>query len=88
MEELSRVCSGVAISYAASALGSYTLVDYGSDELKKKYLPDIASGKRLAAFALTESTAGSDAGAIRTTAEKVEGGYLLNGSKQFITNGG
>jgi len=88
MEELSRVCSGVAISYAASALGSYTLMDYGSEELKKKYLPDIASGKKLAAFALTESGAGSDASAIRTTAEKVDGGYLLNGTKQFITNGG
>jgi alkylation response protein AidB-like acyl-CoA dehydrogenase len=88
MEELSRVCSGVAISYAASALGSYTLMDYGSEALKRKYLPDIASGKKLAAFALTESTAGSDAGAIRTTAEKVEGGYLINGTKQFITNGG
>ncbi len=88
VEELSRVCSGVAISYAASALGSYTLMDFGSDELKRKFLPDIASGKKLAAFALTESTAGSDASAIRTTAEKVEGGYLLNGAKQFITNGG
>jgi alkylation response protein AidB-like acyl-CoA dehydrogenase len=88
MEELSRVCSGVAISYAASFLGSFTLTEYGSPELKQKYLPDIASGKRLAAFALTESTAGSDASAIRTTAEKVAGGYLLNGSKQFITNGG
>ena len=72
MEELSRVCSGVAISYAASAMGSYTLIDFGSEALKKKYLPDIASGKKLAAFALTESTAGSDAGAIRTTAEKVK----------------
>jgi alkylation response protein AidB-like acyl-CoA dehydrogenase len=88
MEELSRVCSGIAISFAASALGSYTLMDYGSEEQKRKYLPDIASGKRLAAFALTESSAGSDASAIRTTAEKVEGGYLINGSKQFITNGG
>ncbi len=88
MEELSRVCSGVAISYAASALGSYTLMDFGSDALKQKFLPDIASGKRLSAFALTESTAGSDASAIRTTAEKVEGGYLINGNKQFITNGG
>jgi alkylation response protein AidB-like acyl-CoA dehydrogenase len=88
VEELSRVCSGVAISYAASALGTYTLMDFGSDELKKKFLPDIASGKKLAAFALTESTAGSDASAIRTTAEKVDGGYLLNGAKQFITNGG
>jgi alkylation response protein AidB-like acyl-CoA dehydrogenase len=87
-EELSRVCSGVAISFAASALGTYTLIDYGSDSLKKKYLPDIAAGKKLAAFALTESGAGSDAGAIRTTAEKVDGGFILNGTKQFITNGG
>ncbi len=88
MEELSRACSGIAISYAASALGSYTLMDYGTEAQKKKFLPDIASGKRLAAFALTESSAGSDASAIRTTAEKVEGGYLINGTKQFITNGG
>jgi alkylation response protein AidB-like acyl-CoA dehydrogenase len=88
MEELSRVCSGIAISYAASALGSYTLMDYGSEALKRKFLPDIASGKKLAAFALTESSAGSDASAIRTTAEKVDGGYLINGTKQFITNGG
>ncbi len=88
VEELSRACSGVAISYAATALGSYTLMDFGSDELKRKFLPDIAAGKKLCAFALTESTAGSDASAIRTTAEKVEGGYLLNGTKQFITNGG
>jgi alkylation response protein AidB-like acyl-CoA dehydrogenase len=88
MEELSRVCSGVAISFAASALGSYTLIDYGSDSQKQKYLPDIAAGKRLAAFALTEPAAGSDASAIRTSAEKAEGGYLINGTKQFITNGG
>jgi len=71
MEELSRICSGIAISYAASALGSYTIMDFGSEVLKKKYLPDIAAGKKMAAFALTESTAGSDASAIRTTAEKV-----------------
>ncbi len=87
-EELSRICSGVAISFAASALGTYTLIDFGTEAQKKKFLPDIAAGKKLAAFALTESGAGSDAGAIRTTAEKVEGGYLLNGTKQFITNGG
>ncbi|MDD4858643.1 MAG: acyl-CoA dehydrogenase family protein [Dehalococcoidales bacterium] len=88
VEELSRVCSGVAVSYAASGLGCFTLMDFGTEEQKKKYLPDIAAGKKLTAFALTESTAGSDAGAIRTTAEKVPGGYLLNGTKQFITNGG
>ena len=88
VEELSRVCSGIAISYAASTLGSFPLTMYGTEEQKRKYLPDIASGKKLAAFALTEATAGSDAGAIKTTANRVKGGYMLNGTKQFITNGG
>ncbi len=88
VEELSRVCSSIAISYAASALGSFPLLEYGTEEQKQKYLPDIASGKRLAAFALTEATAGSDASAIRTTASREKGGYVLNGTKQFITNGG
>ena len=88
VEEISRVCSGVAVSYAASALGSFTIVAYGTEEQKRKYLPDIASGKRLAAFALTEPTAGSDASAIKTTAEKAARGYVLNGTKQFITSGG
>lgn len=88
VEELSRICSGVAVSYAASALGGFALLDYGSEEQKRRYLPDIAAGKKLAAFALTESTAGSDASAIRTTAERTNAGYVLNGTKQFITNGG
>ena len=87
-EELARVCSGIAVTYAASALGCMTLMEYGTDEQKRRFLPDIASGKRLGAFAITEATAGSDASNIKTTAEKVEGGYLLNGTKQFITNGG
>ncbi len=88
VEELSRVCSGVAVSYAASALGSFTLLEYGTEEQKRKYLPDISSGRKLVAFALTEATAGSDAGAIKTTATRTSGGYILNGTKQFITNGG
>ena len=88
VEELSRICSAVAVSYAASALGCMTLMEYGTEEQKQKYLPDIASGKKLGAFAITESTAGSDASNIKTTADKVDGGYLLNGTKQFITNGG
>jgi len=88
VEELSRICSGIAVTYAASALGSFPLLEYGNEEQKQKYLPDIASGKRLAAFALTEPTAGSDASAIKTTAERVKGGYVINGTKQFITNGG
>jgi butyryl-CoA dehydrogenase len=87
-EELSRVCSGIAVTYAASALGCMTLMEYGTEEQKRKFLPDIASGKKLGAFAITEPTAGSDASNIKTTAEKVAGGYLLNGTKQFITNGG
>jgi len=88
VEELSRVCSGVAVTYAASALGSFTVTEYGTEAQKRKYLPDIAAGKKLAAFAISEATAGSDASAIKMTADKVEGGYLLNGTKQFITNGG
>lgn len=88
VEEMSRACLGVATSYAASGLGAHPIMLYGSPDQKKKYLPDIASGKKLAAFGLTEADAGSDAGSIRTTATRTEGGYLLNGTKQWITNGG
>jgi alkylation response protein AidB-like acyl-CoA dehydrogenase len=88
VEELSRVCSGIAVSYAASGLGTFTLLEYGTDEQRKKYLPDIASGRKLAAFGLTEADAGSDAGGIKTTAQKTDKGYIINGTKQFITNGG
>jgi alkylation response protein AidB-like acyl-CoA dehydrogenase len=88
VEELSRVCLGVATSYAGSGLGAHPIILYGSSEQKKKYLPDIASGKRLAAFGLTEADAGSDASAIRTTAIRAGNGYILNGTKQWITNGG
>jgi butyryl-CoA dehydrogenase len=88
VEELSRVDAACAVSYAASALGAYAIILFGSDEQKKKYLPDIASGKKLAAYGLTEANAGSDAGGIQTTATKTAEGYILNGTKQFITNGG
>ncbi len=88
VEELSRACSAVAITYAASALGSFPILEFGTEEQKRKYLPSIASGEKLAAFALTEATAGSDASAIKTTAERTDEGYILNGTKQFITNGG
>lgn len=88
VEEMSRVCLGVATSYAGSGLGAHPIMLYGSPEQKKKYLPDIAKGRRLAAFGLTEADAGSDAGAIRTTAGRKGDGYVLNGTKQWITNGG
>jgi alkylation response protein AidB-like acyl-CoA dehydrogenase len=87
-EELSRACGGIAVCYAASALGTFPIVLFGSDAQKKKYLPDLAKGKKIAAFGLTEPEAGSDASAIKTTARKEGDHYILNGTKHFITNGG
>jgi len=87
-EELSKACGGIALSLAATALGTYPIVLFGTEEQKQNYLPDIAKGKKLAAFALTEAGAGSDAAAVATTAEKKGDFYILNGTKQWITNGG
>jgi len=87
-EELSRACGGIAVCYAASALGTFPIVLFGNEEQKKKYLPCLASGKKVAAFAITEPEAGSDASAIKTTAKKEGDHYILNGLKHFITNGG
>jgi butyryl-CoA dehydrogenase len=87
-EELSRACGGIAVCYAASALGTFPIVLFGNEEQKKKYLPDLAKGKKLAAFGITEPEAGSDASAIKTTARKDGNHYILNGLKHFITNGG
>lgn len=88
VEELSKACLGVSVSYAASLLGAYPILIGGSEEQKKKYLKEIATGKKLAAFALTEANAGSDAQGIRTEAKKAGDEYILNGTKQWITNGG
>lgn len=88
VEELSRICLGISTTYAANALGTYPILLFGTDEQKQKYLPDIADGKRLVAFALTEPNAGSDAGGIQTTATKDGDYFILNGRKQWITNGG
>ncbi|MCX8044984.1 MAG: acyl-CoA dehydrogenase family protein [Desulfobacterota bacterium] len=88
VEELSKYCIGISVSFAASGLGAYPILLFGTHEQKKKYLPDIAAGKKLAAFGLTESNAGSDVAAIRTTAKRVGDHYILNGIKQWITNGG
>ncbi|MEW6675932.1 MAG: acyl-CoA dehydrogenase family protein [Nitrospirota bacterium] len=88
VEELSRACLGISTTYAANALGTYPILLFGTDEQKKRYLPDIAAGKRLVAFGLTEANAGSDAGGIQTTAKLKENEYVINGTKQWITNGG
>ena len=87
-EEFSKGCAGIAICYSASALGTYPIILAGTEEQKKKYLPAIAKGEKLAAFGLTEPAAGSDASALQTTAEKQGDHYVLNGLKHFITNGG
>jgi len=88
VEELSRACLGISTTFAANALGTYPLMLYGSEAQKKKYMPDIAAGKRLVAFGLTEANAGSDAAGVQTTAALDGNEYVLNGTKQWITNGG
>ena len=88
VEELSKACGGIALSYAASGLGTIPIILFGSDEQKKKYLPRLAAGEILAAFGLTESGAGSDAAGIKTTAKQEADSYVINGTKQWITNGG
>ena len=89
VEELTRIDSSVAITVAAhTSLGTMPILLFGSDEQKERWLPDLASGRKLAAFGLTEPEAGSDAGATRTTAELRDGSWVVNGSKIFITNAG
>src|SRR5207237_8484997 len=89
IEELTRVDSSLAITVAAhTSLGTMPIFLYGSEEQKQEWLPELASGKRLAAFGLTEPDAGSDAGATRTRAELRNGQWIVNGSKIFITNAG
>jgi short/branched chain acyl-CoA dehydrogenase len=89
IEELTRIDSSVAITVAAhTSLGTMPIYLYGTDAQKQEWLPQLASGKKLAAFGLTEPDAGSDAGATRTRAELRDGELVVNGSKIFITNAG
>jgi short-chain 2-methylacyl-CoA dehydrogenase len=89
IEELARVDSSFAITVAAhTSLGTSPILNFGSREQQQHWLPDLATGKRLAAFGLTEPGAGSDAGATRTTARLEDGEWVIDGSKMFITNAG
>ena len=89
VEELARIDSSVAITMAAHiSLGTTPIYNWGSDEQKAEWLPDLCAGKKLAAFGLTEPEAGSDAGNTRTRAVRDDGDWVINGSKQFITNSG
>jgi short/branched chain acyl-CoA dehydrogenase len=89
IEEIGRIDQSMGITLeAAVGLGINPILTYGTDEQKKAWLPDLVAGKTLAGFGLTEPGAGSDAGATRTKAELVDGEWVVNGSKQFITNSG
>jgi short/branched chain acyl-CoA dehydrogenase len=89
IEEISRADAGVGITLeAAVCLGSAPIYDFGTEAQKEQWLPDLLAGRRLWAFGLTEPEAGSDAGATKTRAELVDGHWVVNGAKQFITNCG
>ena len=89
IEELARVDSSVAITVAAhTSLGTWPIYQFGDERQKAEWLPDLCSGRRLAAFGLTEPEAGSDAGNTRTVAREDDGEWVIDGAKQFITNAG
>ncbi|MFQ6329789.1 acyl-CoA dehydrogenase family protein [Nocardia sp. CWNU-33] len=89
LEELGKVDQSVAITLEAGvSLGAMPIYRFGNDEQKQEWLPQLTSGRALAAFGLTEPGAGSDAGGTRTTATLDSGEWIINGSKQFITNSG
>jgi len=89
IEELGRVDQSMGITLEAGVgLGINPILTFGTDEQKQEWLPDLVAGRRLAGFGLTEPGAGSDAGATRTKAELRDGEWVINGSKQFITNSG
>jgi len=88
VEQFGRGCVGVGTAFAANFLGVYPIIIAGSEEMKQKYLPSVATGEKFGAFGLTEANAGSDASGIQTTAVLDGDEWVLNGTKQWITNGG
>jgi butyryl-CoA dehydrogenase len=89
IEELGRVDQSIGITLSAAVgLGANPIYRFGSEDQKRRWLPDLVAGRALGAFGLTEPDAGSDAGATRTRAVPTEGGWVINGAKAFITNSG
>ena len=87
IEEIAKACASSSLILAVQALGSYPILVAGSEEQKKRLCPPLASGEKVAAYALSEPGSGSDAAAMKTTAKKYGDEYVLNGTKQFITHG-
>jgi alkylation response protein AidB-like acyl-CoA dehydrogenase len=88
LEELSRADAGVGVTVAVhTSACTLPLLDFGTDEQRSRFVPPLARGERIGCFALTEPGSGSDAGALRTRADAVDGGWRLSGTKQWITNG-
>lgn len=88
LEELAKSSAPYAVTLSVSAMTQSIIERFGNDTQKEKYLPELTSGSEIGAFALSESSSGSDAAALKTTAKKVKGGYLINGNKLWITSGG
>ena len=89
IEELARVCATTAVIVESHvSLATWPIYTFGSDAQRARYLPDLVTGTRLGAFALTERQAGTDVAAVATTARRVDDGYVLDGEKVFVTNGG
>ena len=88
LSELAKSSVSYAVTVSVSTMAQSILNDFGNEEQKMKYLPSLTSGEEIGAFALSESHSGSDAAALKTTAKKVEGGYILNGTKMWISSGG
>jgi butyryl-CoA dehydrogenase len=88
LEEIAKYSVSYSVTVAVSTMVQSILEQFGNDEQKKKYLTALTSGEEIGAFCLSESHSGSDAAALKTTAKKTDGGYILNGSKMWITSGG
>lgn len=88
LKEIAKGSAGISLLYVVHWMATDVLLKYGTESQKKKYLKDLVEGKKIAAYSISEATAGSDAAGIKTVAEKVENGWKINGTKYFVTNGG